>query len=204
MMYYVVGEGGAKYGPADVDTLKQWATENRLTAAMMLEDAATGAQIPAGQVPGLFPPAPTQTIQQPMAPGMGQGPSQPSSPYQSPTAPGSPYQAPTQQQNPYSPPGSNPYSQNPYQAPATYPRGASGSTGNSNTIVTAWIMFALGVACCFLFSPAAIFFGKKAKDEGHPQGNLVMILGIIWTCLGGCGFVFGMIGIFSGGSTGGF
>lgn len=199
----MVGEGGAKYGPADVDTLKQWATENRLTATMMLEDAATGALIPASQVPGLFPPAPMQTIQQPMNPGMGQTPSQPSSPYQSPSAPGSPYQSPSQQ-NPYSTPGANPYSQNPYQAPANYSRGTGAPSGNSNTIVTAWIMFALGVACCFLFSPAAIFFGKKAKDEGHPQGNLVMILGIVWTCLGACGSIFWIIGVAAGGASGGF
>lgn len=187
-MYYVVGEGGAKYGPADLDTLKQWAAENRLTPVMTLEDAATGIQMLASQVPGLFPATSVQPIlQTPAAP---QDPtvSQPSSPYQSPQQP---YQDPAQPQNPYS--SSGPYAQNPYQTPATYNR-SSGSTGDSNTIIIGWVMFGLGVLCCFLFSPVAIFFGKKAKDEGHPQGNLVMILGIVWTCLGACGTILWIIG----------
>lgn len=187
-MYYVVGEGGAKYGPADLDTLKQWAAENRLTPSMTLEDAATGVQMPASQVPGLFPSVPVQPVLQTPAAPLDPSPSQPSSPYQSPQQP---YQDPAQTQNPYS--SSGPYSQNPYQTPATYNR-SSGSTGESNTIIIGWVMFGLGVLCCFLFSPVAIFFGKKAKDEGHPQGNLVMILGIVWTCLGACGSILWIIG----------
>lgn len=190
-MYYVVGEGGAKYGPADLDTLKQWAAENRLTPAMTLEDAATGTQMPANQVPGLFPATPVQPILQtpasPLDPGVAATP-EASSPYQSSQQT---YQDPAQPQNPYT--SSGPYSQNPYQTPATYNR-SSGATGDSNTIIIGWVMFGLGVLCCFLFSPVAIFFGKKAKDEGHPQGNLVMILGIVWTCLGACGTILWIIG----------
>ncbi len=82
-MYYVIGEGGAKYGPADAATLKQWASENRLTPTTMLEDAATGVQMQASQVPDIFPPA---------------APSQPAA------APSAPQANPYQQQNPYSMP----------------------------------------------------------------------------------------------------
>lgn len=53
-MYYVVTDDGQKYGPADLDTLKQWQAENRLTPTTKLEEASTGKQLDAAQVPGLF------------------------------------------------------------------------------------------------------------------------------------------------------
>ena len=41
--YSIVGSDGGKYGPADLETLMQWAKEGRLTPEMTVEDAATGA-----------------------------------------------------------------------------------------------------------------------------------------------------------------
>ncbi len=58
MQYFVIAPDGQKYGPADVMTLNQWVQQNRVTPTTMLEDAATGAQIPASQVPGLVFTAP--------------------------------------------------------------------------------------------------------------------------------------------------
>ncbi|MBS1726867.1 MAG: hypothetical protein JST51_09115 [Armatimonadetes bacterium] len=56
MNYFVIGNDGQKYGPADISTLNQWAQEGRLTPTSMLEDATTGQQTMASQMPGIsFP-----------------------------------------------------------------------------------------------------------------------------------------------------
>ncbi len=56
MDYLVVGPNGQEYGPANVDTLKQWVAENRLGPQTMLKDFQTGQAVAASSVPGLFPP----------------------------------------------------------------------------------------------------------------------------------------------------
>lgn len=169
-MYFVVSETGAKYGPADIDTLMQWAAENRLTPASVLEDAATGVQISAAQVPGLFPPELQPSIQQ--------------ASLVEPTRP------PT---SPYVSPG--PYQENPYAGPDGRNRGLGVGESESakQAVLYGWVCFALGLAVCPLISPGAIYFGKKAKDEGHPQGNLIFILGIVWTCFGLCTTLIGFL-----------
>ena len=57
MNYFVIAADGQKYGPADVATLNHWAQEGRVLPTSMLEDAATGARIPATSVGINFPPA---------------------------------------------------------------------------------------------------------------------------------------------------
>lgn len=57
MNYFVIANDGQKYGPADIATLNQWAQEGRVLPTQMLEDAATGTQTMASQVPGLIFPA---------------------------------------------------------------------------------------------------------------------------------------------------
>jgi hypothetical protein len=59
MNYFVIAQDGQKYGPADIPTLNQWAQEGRVLPTQMLEDAATGAQTMASQIPGLIFPAAT-------------------------------------------------------------------------------------------------------------------------------------------------
>lgn len=54
MEYYVIGPDGSKYGPADVATLKQWVSENRVTPHTELEEFATGQKVGAHQIEGLF------------------------------------------------------------------------------------------------------------------------------------------------------
>ena len=53
MGYYVLGDQGQKYGPADVATLNMWVGEGRVVPHTMLEDEVSGGQIAAASVPGL-------------------------------------------------------------------------------------------------------------------------------------------------------
>jgi hypothetical protein len=54
MNYFVIAADGQKYGPADIPTLNHWAQEGRVLVTSMLEDAATGAQVPATSVSGII------------------------------------------------------------------------------------------------------------------------------------------------------
>jgi hypothetical protein len=68
MNYFVIAADGQKYGPADVPTLNNWAQEGRVLPTSMLEDASTGARVPATSVAGIVFPmaAPSgQNFQQP-------------------------------------------------------------------------------------------------------------------------------------------
>jgi len=56
--YYVLDQSGARYGPATVVQLTQWASEGRVLRQTTLEDSATGQQMPASSVPGLVIPEP--------------------------------------------------------------------------------------------------------------------------------------------------
>lgn len=53
MGYYVLGDQGMKYGPADLDTLNAWIAEGRIVSHTMLEDEISGGQIAASAVQGL-------------------------------------------------------------------------------------------------------------------------------------------------------
>lgn len=57
MQYMVVGPDGNEYGPASLDTLKQWAAENRLLPTTQLRDFQTGHVMPASALTEVFPPA---------------------------------------------------------------------------------------------------------------------------------------------------
>lgn len=66
----MIAPDGQKYGPADVQTLNHWAQEGRVLTTSMLEDAMTGARIPATSVSGItFPLAQTSTPNYQYAPG---------------------------------------------------------------------------------------------------------------------------------------
>lgn len=51
--YYVVGEDGQRYGPADLATLNRWIRERRLLPSMHLVEESTGLTVLAGMVAGL-------------------------------------------------------------------------------------------------------------------------------------------------------
>lgn len=50
----MIGPDGQEYGPASVDTLKQWVSENRLGPQSQLRSFSTGQLVLASSVPGLF------------------------------------------------------------------------------------------------------------------------------------------------------
>lgn len=54
MEYMVIGPDGAEYGPANVDMLKLWVADGRLSADSQLKNFATGQLLVASAVPGLF------------------------------------------------------------------------------------------------------------------------------------------------------
>jgi hypothetical protein len=164
-MFYCYGIDGVKYGPCDLETLRLWVSENRLTPETKLEDAQTGQEIVAGNVPGLFSTG-LQTGVAPIAPGDLSPPMQ--MPYES--APG-----PQGQQSPYSTPPGN-FAQNPFGEQGYYRRPEP--VKQSNSITVAWVMLFLGLCVCNIMSIPAVIYGKKAKDEGHPQGGLVFGLSL--------------------------
>ena len=58
MNYFVIMPDGQKYGPANVDTLTQWANEGRLQPTTIVEIEGTGQQMMASSVLGIIWPAP--------------------------------------------------------------------------------------------------------------------------------------------------
>lgn len=82
MEYMVLASDGQEYGPATVETLKQWVQEDRLRPESMLKDFHTGQRLPASQVPGLF--AATAPPPQAGQPSLGNWSQTPSSPYPRP------------------------------------------------------------------------------------------------------------------------
>lgn len=60
MQYMVVLADGSEFGPATLELLVQWASEDRITPETTLKSLANGQLISAGQVAGLFAPAPAQ------------------------------------------------------------------------------------------------------------------------------------------------
>ena len=63
MDYFVLGNNGEKYGPADIVTLNVWISEGRINQNSQLINVQTGVTIIAGQAPGLMFPA--TNVQQP-------------------------------------------------------------------------------------------------------------------------------------------
>lgn len=173
MQYYVISTDGQKYGPADIATLNQWASEGRLTPHSELEDATSGMRLGAASVPGLvFPGAGPAQPQQPYQ--------QPQQPYQQPQQPQQPYQQPQQPQQPYQQP-QQPYQQSPYQQPpgSNYPRPMASGDDGSSQVTTAWICGGVGLCCCWIASIVGIVMASQAKQKGHPNAQAAMIFNIV-------------------------
>jgi len=186
--YFVVTQDGQRFGPADINTLQQWANEGRLLATSTLEEEITGNRVLAGSVPGLS---------------MGGGNN---SPYGTPTqttTQQSPYGQPQspygQGPNPYNPPSgdNNPYAQNPYAQGGNYYRGAGGPAYNpeiQREMTNAWIGGALGLACCGPLAIWGLVCANKAKAAGHPSAGGAVALNIIALVLWGIGFLLNGLG----------
>jgi hypothetical protein len=54
--YFVFEDGGAQQGPADLDLLRSWLAEGRITANTQLENQETGEIVLASSIPGLLTP----------------------------------------------------------------------------------------------------------------------------------------------------
>lgn len=64
MLYFVIAPDGSKYGPADLNTLRTWMTQGRISPQTILEVQSTGQRVQAsvvlsfgGEVPSFAPPA---------------------------------------------------------------------------------------------------------------------------------------------------
>jgi hypothetical protein len=83
MRYFVVGQDGNQYGPADQFTLQEWVGQGRIQPDTVLIEEGTGRRIIASAVPGLIatqiPPSQPQanSYQQPYNEYSGQGYSRP-------------------------------------------------------------------------------------------------------------------------------
>lgn len=169
-MYHVIGSGGSKYGPADVNTLKQWVTENRVTPTTMLEDAVTGRQFPASELTELFPQA-ASTPDYPgaVAPGGIIEPpkSNPSTPYGGTTV---------------NSPTSSPYS----SSPSNYPRDTNYQSPEAQQhAMWGWILSSLSIVCCWCITgPLGIYFAVKARNAGYEKGDMLFAWSIIAPILG--------------------
>ncbi|MCC6404139.1 MAG: hypothetical protein IT207_09025 [Fimbriimonadaceae bacterium] len=183
MSYYVVWPDGRRFGPANLDTLNQWAGEGRISADALIEDVVAGKTVPATMVPGLefpSPESPTAAIE-PEAP-----------PIPDPF-PGGQSAAGWQQVQPnarepgsYAPrpaPSLDPYATAP-GASTPFPRGVQQepSPGSAN-LNWAWALMAVGFLCgCgFVAHIPALFLAYQAKKAGHPSANIAVIIG--WVML---------------------
>ena len=61
MRYFVIGDDGQKYGPADIPTLQSWIGEGRLLPTQQVEEEGSGSRLAAGAVNGLNFPAQSAT-----------------------------------------------------------------------------------------------------------------------------------------------
>ena len=59
MRYFVIAPDGSKFGPADIATLRAWATQGRIAPDTVLEEEASRQRVPARMVAGItFPEIP--------------------------------------------------------------------------------------------------------------------------------------------------
>lgn len=160
MAYYVLGEYGQKYGPADVAILNLWISEGRIAPATMLEDESSGSQVVASAVKGL------QFVVMPN-PALGN-----QAPYQAPQYPQQPYQSQPYQQ---------PYQTQPYQPQApigagSYASDAQFRRARSLCLVSLVLTLIFPIAG-FAAAIASIINAVMAKDSGHPNSRAGMLYG---------------------------
>lgn len=179
MKYYVVLADGRKFGPADINTLNQWITEGRLNRDTMLENEENGIRARANDVAGLKwgTGAPSVDLggNDPVLKA-GEAPLKTPSSFSDPLQPQS-YVAgrpEASQQNPYA----NPPQASPYQR--TYDRHID--DGSQKMVTNAWILIAVGFACCLFVTPFGIYQANRAKNMGNPNAQAPLIVG--WIVMG--------------------
>ena len=166
MSHYVIAPDGQKYGPVDLATLNTWIAGSRVYPQTMLEDAVTGATLPASTLPGLIFPG--------TAPGAVPG-SVPPAPNARPAVP------PTFSSTP-----NHPGAFHPGMRPAGVPA-ESGRFWGSMALAAAGIgiAFFLGFGSFIAIGYSLRMAWASKEEDAHPLG---------WVALGVCIF-FGLIAI---------
>jgi hypothetical protein len=191
LRYFVYAPNGQRFGPVDLPTLQQWVNEGRVLPNSLLEEEIGGQRMAASTILDLrFPPNTPYVAQQ--------------MPYGNPG---------TTTQNPYADPMAQPQQPTPY---AAYHRpGQTAKPAATPELTTSWVCSSIATflvfSCgCFpvlgfiatALAIAGLVNGKKARDNGHPQGNtayifsLVILVLSILSAIGGTIFmVAGMSGM---------
>jgi hypothetical protein len=154
MNYFVVGADGNKYGPASVDTLKQWVQEGRLSTQSTLIDAATNAQVQAGSVPGLF-----QTVP--------------------PTVPGAIPQQTTTFQNPPSYPATGPVFGGGVKPYVPQQESAGPLVGIIVRSGLALLFFFVFRGIGLVFAGYALYYAIQLKSNGSKYGTIAIVIAAV-------------------------
>jgi len=156
MNYWVVAADGNKYGPADLATLNQWASENRLQPDSQLEVVETGMRVEARSVTGLVFPS--------TAPA-------PSAPYTPNPNVGS--------QAPIGSAGVGGPHQSPYPGRTSHiPVVDDGQKNITSAYLWGVFGFLFAPCCCFpiLFYIPAFKNANAAEEKGHASGQTTKIV----------------------------
>jgi len=147
-MYYVVLPDGQKFGPADLRTLNQWASEGRILSNSIIEDSQTGQRFHAASLPGLQL---TQTM----------GPN----PYAAPGTmnPPQPYAAYTRPSSA----GNSSVGTNDLTLAYVF-----GAIGLAMCVIGGGFCSMIGI----VFPILGLVYAKKAQDQGNPSANSAKIL----------------------------
>ncbi len=165
MKYFVLWHDGRKFGPADLETLTQWATEGRIQADTILESDADGSTTTIGEL-GIAVAAPQVHLLPPVTE----------------------HAPPTEQSRPtfeipeeYPMGGGSPYPIESYYA------------GRKSDTSVAWgliiggfvAMFVFSCFCAFLsvgslgLTGAGIYHANKGKRNGEPGAQAAFVVGIV-------------------------
>ena len=148
--YFVIGDDGQKYGPADLSTLQAWIAEGRLLPTQQVEEEASGIRSAARAVNGLNFPLPVQ----PPGGSVGPGAVPTGSVYSQGVTSSSNYVRPNES--------------------------SSGGDDGKNDVTVAWVCAILGFFCCVLVQIPAIIFANKAIEKGNEGGNVARIVSFIF------------------------
>jgi hypothetical protein len=170
--YYVIGDNGSKFGPADEFLLQEWIGQNRLSSKMQLENAKNGQKLLAGHAPELMFPE-----SQRLAP--------------VPTPVPSPAAAPAlafQGAGGYAPGGSQQWNQAPttsnYYRPSVNVGPEPMPASDKNVGITLMVLAGIGaVIFMILFFFAASFDSAAMKGGAETKAVATgFIIGLVLTC----------------------
>jgi hypothetical protein len=176
MEYFVIGQDGQQYGPANLQTLEGWAAENRLSPTTILKDAANGQTLPASSVLKAFgappvgaPPVNPMPPQNPMAGAPGA-----QSPYLRPSGPNPNWSAP----------------------PGNYQQ-ASNDAADRALLTGVLLRCGLALILAFVLRAAglitavyALIYAIQAKSRDHKHGTLLIVIAVITLAIVGALFAY--------------